>query len=108
MENLTAVLEKMSYQYYKDVMPQYYEVILKTKYRRDSSEAALQIMDMIHAGLTTDFAYFYNSNLNGIYWSLRDLIGVAKSTDFASLYAKNEKQYHTKLAELIDALRVDQ
>jgi len=108
VENLTAVLEKMSYQYYKDVMPQYYEVILKTKYRRDSSEAAPQIMDMIHAGLTTDFAYFYNSNLNGIYWSLRDLIGVAKSTDFASLYAKNEKQYHTKLAELIDALRVDQ
>lgn len=105
VETNTAVIEKMAYQYYTDVMPQYYDTVLKNKYRRDSSDEASQILDLIHNGLGTDFSYFYNTNLNNMFCSLRDLIGISKSTNFVSLYTKNEKRYQTGLSELIEALQ---
>ena len=104
VENLTAVLEKLSYYYYYDVMPQYYEVILKTKYRRDSSDAASQMLDLIHSSMTTDFAYIYNYGMSNMMISLRDLIGVSKSTDFASSFAKQEKAYNKVLSKLVEAM----
>ncbi len=105
VQETTAVLEEMSCQYYNDVMPTYYNVILKTKYRRDGSDKASQIMDILHDSMTTDFAYIYNYAMGNMIISLRDLIGIDKSTDFASHYAKNEKKYEDSLAKLIDAIR---
>ncbi len=104
VEGMTAILEKLSYNYYYDVMPQYYEVILKTKYRRDSSDAASQMLDLIHDNMTTDFAYIYNYGMSNMMISLRDLIGVSKSTDFASTYAKQEKAYNKVLGKLVEAM----
>lgn len=101
----TAVLEKLAYNYYYDVMPQYYDVILKTKYRRDSSDAASQILDLIHESMTTDFAYIYNYGMSNMMISLRDLIGVSKSTDFASTFAKSEKAYNKVFGKLVEAIR---
>lgn len=105
VNDTTAVLEEMSCQYYNDVMPTYYNVILKTKYRRDGSDKASQIMDILHDSMTTDFAYIYNYAMGNMIISLRDLIGIDKSTDFASHYAKNEKKYEDSLAKMIDAIR---
>ena len=101
---MTAILEKLSYNYYYDVMPQYFEVILKTKYRRDSSDAASQMLDLIHDNMTTDFAYIYNYGMSNMMLSLRDLIGISKSTDFASTYKKSEKAYNKVLGRLIEAM----
>ena len=105
VEGMTAILEKLSYNYYYDVMPQYFEVILKTKYRRDSSDAASQMLDLIHDNMTTDFAYIYNYGMSNMMISLRDLIGISKSTDFASTYAKQEKAYNKVLGRLIEAIK---
>ena len=104
VEGMTAILEKLSYNYYYDVMPQYFEVILKTKYRRDSSDAASQMLDLIHDNMTTDFAYIYNYGMSNMMLSLRDLIGISKSTDFASTYKKSEKAYNKVLGRLIEAM----
>ena len=101
----TAVLEKLGYYYYYDVMPEYYDVILKNKYRRDSSDAASQIIDLIHDSMTTDFAYIYNYGMSNMMLSLRDLIGVAKSTDFASSYKKSEKVYNKVFEKLLNSIR---
>lgn len=101
----TAVLERMAYYYYYDVMPQYYEVVLKSKYRRDSSDAASQILDLIHDGMTTDFAYIYNYGMSNMMLSLRNTIGVDKDTNFASKYAAGEKSYLSSLDKLIEAMR---
>ena len=101
----TAILEELSLQYYNNVVPSYYNVILKTKYRRDASDKASQILDLIHDGMTTDFAYIYNYAMGNMIISLRDLIGIDKSTDFASHYAKNEKKYEDSLAKLINAIQ---
>lgn len=104
VEGMTAILEKLSYNYYYDVMPQYFEVILKTKYRRDSSDAASQMLDLIHDNMTTDFAYIYNYGMSNMMLSLRDLIGISKSTDFASTFAKSEKAYNKVLGRLVEAM----
>ena len=101
----TAVLEKMGSVYFYDVMPKYYEIILKSKYRRDSSEAASQIIDLIHDGMTTDFAYIYNYAISNMMCSVRDLIGISKSSDFASEFARNEKVYNKTFNKLIAAIR---
>lgn len=108
MENSTAVLERMAYHYYEAVMPQYYDVILKAKYRRDASDTASQILDVIHDSMTTDFAYIYNYGMNNMMISLRNLIGVSKSTDFASTYAKNEQSYNQAMADLMEAMRTEE
>ncbi len=100
----TAVLEEMSMQYYYNVIPTYYNDILKSKYRRDSSDKASQIMDILHNSVSTDFAYVYNYAISGIITSLRDVVGVNKSADFASHYAKNNKVYTKSFEKLINSV----
>ena len=104
----TAVMEVMSHHYYYDVMPSYYEIILKSKYRRDSSEAASRIIDIIHDGMTTDFAYIYNYGISNMMCSVRDLIGISKSADFASEFARNEKAYNKTFGKLVKAIREEE
>ncbi|MBR4205884.1 MAG: hypothetical protein IKQ92_10435 [Clostridia bacterium] len=103
----SAVLEKMGYCYYYEVMPDYYDVILKTKYRRDSSDAASQIIDLIHDSMTTDFGYFYNYSLGNMMLSLRSMILIDKSKDFVSTYKRSEKIYERMLSNLLEAVRED-
>ena len=84
---------------------QYYDVILKNKYRRDSSDAASQVIDLIHDSMKTDFAYIYNYGMSNMMLSLRDLIGVSKSTDFASTFKKSEKVYNKVFSKLVESIR---
>ncbi len=106
VKTTTAVIETLGCQYYNDVMPQYYEVILKTKYRRDSSDAAAQIIDIVHDGMTTDFMYIYNYALSACYLNnSRELIGSSKSMDFASNYKKTEKQVNKLMEKLIASIK---
>lgn len=101
VEQSTAIMEEMAFLGYRDVLPAYYEVAIKVKYNRDSTDKAIQILDIIHDNCTTDFAFIYNYALGGVGLIERDLIG-GKKSDFASMYAKKEKTYEKKLAELID------
>jgi len=101
VEQATAIMEEMAFLGYRDVLPAYYEVAIKVKYNRDSTDAAMQILDIIHDNCTTDFAFIYNYALGGVGLIERDLMG-GKKSDFASMYAKKEKTYIKKLNELID------
>lgn len=103
-KNTTAVIESLACEYYHNVMPAYYDIVLKTKYQRDQSDTASMIMDMIHEGVCTDFTYFYNYALGAMLTSLRELIGVKKSTDFLSSFKSNEKSYLTSMENLIKAI----
>jgi hypothetical protein len=98
---VSATMEALAFEAYKSVTPAFYEIALKLKYIRDSDDTALQIVDMIHAGATTDFAYIYNYALNDIGLIMRALMG-GKRSDFASEYAKKENGVITKLDELIE------
>ena len=101
VEQATAIMEEMAFLGYRDVLPAYYEVAIKVKYNRDSTDKAMQILDIIHDNCTTDFAFIYNYALGGVGLIERDLMG-GKKSDFASMYAKKEKTYEKKLNELID------
>jgi len=105
VQNSTAVLEALGYAYYENVMPVYYEQIIKSKYRRDSSDYAAQMLDIIHDNLKTDFSYIYSSALSGLVTTnIRDLIGAQKSADFVSSYMSNEQTYLSGLEDLIEAV----
>ena len=101
VEQSTAIMEEMAFLGYRDVLPAYYEVAIKVKYNRDSTDAAMQILDIIHDNCTTDFAFIYNYALNGLGLIERDLMG-GKKSDFSSAYAKKEKIFQKKLDELIE------
>ena len=100
LDGISAVMEAMAFDGYRDVLPAYYEVAVKVKYSRDSTDAAMQILDLIHDNSTTDFVYIYNYAMNGLGLIERDLMG-GKKADFASAYAKKEKTCLKKLDELI-------
>lgn len=101
-----AVMEALAFEGYRLTLPAYYDVALKIKYVRDSDDDALKIVDMIHDGATTDFAYIYNYTLNGIGLIMRQLMG-SKSADFASKYAQlsgSALKLFDELIELYTAL----
>lgn len=100
-DNVCAVMEAMAFESYKDVTPTFYEIALKVKYVRDSDETALKIVDIIHAGATTDFAYIYNYALNNVGLIMRDLMG-GKNSDFSSAYAKIQNAVLTQFDALIE------
>lgn len=101
IDTVTAIMEALAFEGYKNVIPAYYEIALKVKYVRDSTETALQIIDTIYENSTTDFAYVYNYALNNIGLIMRDLMG-GKKSDFVSTYSSKEKLLITKFDELIE------
>lgn len=100
-ELISAVIEQLSFESYRNVTPQYYDVSLKNKYMRNTEDETSRIVDMIHDSITTDFSYVYNYALGNFFLGLRDLIGVNKSADFASYYKKLEKVSNKSFEKLL-------
>lgn len=95
-----AVIEALSSESYRSVLPTYYETALKIKYSRD--DITSQIIDIIHDASYTDFLYAYSSSLGGIGVIMRDLVS-ANSTDYMSRVTKKEKSVNKFLDKLITA-----
>ncbi len=95
-----ALLEAMSAQNYRTVIPAFYETALKVKYQSDSTAGL--VIDIIKSNAHTDFVYAYNYALNGAGLICRKMIA-ANSTDFASYWAAAQPGAETGLADLIKA-----
>lgn len=92
------ILEAMSAEGYKKVIPAYYEVALKQKFTYD--DESVRILELINEVRILDFAFVYCNNFNGI---VNDLLNPSKpSKDFASLYAKREKTLAAAVAKVSD------
>jgi len=96
----SAVLESLSAEGYKTVMPAFYEKSLQVKYTRD--DVSVQMLDIIKDTRVFDFGYYSNYNAN---------IGMAgyhlfkqKSYDFVSYYEKNETAAQRALDKYIDSI----
>ena len=87
VDAVCAVLEELSFQGYNELLPVYYDIVLKGKYVRDDVSA--QMIDIIRDSCSTDIAYVYGDAFNGMGYISRYLIQ-AKSNNFASEYAKRE------------------
>ena len=96
-----AVIEALSAEGYKKVLPAYNEIALKNKYLQD--DESIEMLDLINETKMLDFAWCYNVNYQGPYWFMRDLFigGKSPSTDFASWYDKNETKQQKQLDTII-------
>ncbi len=98
-ETLGAVLEVLSRESAKTVMPAYYETALKVKYARDDTSA--QMLDIIRYNISCVFPIAYGSYCANLplYEAFSVPLG-SKKTDFVSGYVKKEAKAQAKLDAL--------
>ena len=96
VDSVCAVLEEMAFLGYRDVLPEYYNVLMKNKYARDDISSSM--IDIIRDSLMTDIGMIYN--FNGMSNIMRRLIQ-GKSDNFASKYAEMEPAALVKIEEHI-------
>ena len=97
-EMIGYTIELMAAESYRQVTPEYYSVVLKSKYSADADDA--RMYDIILEGIRIDFGFVYASTMLGGPNNLFREI----DRDFASEYDSHESTYLTKLETLIDAL----
>ena len=91
-----AVLEEMAFLGYRDVLPDYYNVLMKNKYARD--EASATMIDIIRDSCAVDIAYIYS--FNSIGYLQRKLI--QDNPNWASTYATYYDAALIKIEELVE------
>lgn len=99
VDAVCAVLEEMSFRGYNELLPVYYETVLKNKYARDDTSA--QMLDLIRMNSWADIAYLYGSDFSNVAFIPRTLIA-ENSTDFVSKYKSIEEKAKTSSQNLID------
>ena len=103
-EFVGIITEALNAESFKTVVPQYYEVALKTKYTFD--DESVQILDMIVNSRVFDFGYIYDA-WKGMAFYTQYMIKDEKSTDFASYYASKSPasiEYYNDVFEFFDNL----
>ena len=98
LDMVGAVIEALSSETYRTVLPTYYETALKIKYSRDDQTS--QIVDIIHNASYTDFLYAYSSSLSSIGVIMRELVA-GNSTDYMSKVSKKQRSVDKCLNKII-------
>ena len=91
-----TIIESMSAEGYRQVIPAYYETALKGRYTHDSE--SVQMLELIRESAVIDFAYTYGTYAfcaRGLY----DLV-LKKNTDYASYHASRLKNAEQRIEEL--------
>lgn len=98
------ITEALCAESYRSVVPEYYDVVLKTKTSRDEESA--EMIDLIRDTLTFDIGYLCSTSLDGIGHLFVNLVR-NNSTDLASSYASKEKSAAKKLEEMLAAYGIE-
>ena len=93
-----AVIEALSSESYRTLIPVWYEDALKIKYSRDDKTS--QILDIIHDASYTDFMYAFSPNLSNIGCMMRDLVN-SNNTNYMSFVEKYENKVLDNLDKII-------
>lgn len=93
-----AVIEALSSESYRTMIPVWYEDALKIKYSRDDKTS--QIIDIIHDASYTDFMYAYSPNLSNVGCLMRDLVN-GNNTNYISFVEKYENKVLDNLEKII-------
>lgn len=99
VEAASAVLESLAYLGYNDVLPAYYETLLKAKYARDAKSA--QMIELIRDNFITDIAYVYSDAFNSMGYACRTMIQ-AKQENLEAWYTSKETAALTNMKDLIE------
>lgn len=97
VDAVCAALEELAFQGYRNVLPQYYDVLLKNKYARDDNSA--QMIEIIRSNTLTEFGRLFSLNTIA---SIQRLQIQARSSDFASKYASLIEGAQTVLDDYIE------
>ena len=101
-EMAAAVLEALSASNYTKVLPNYFELALKTKYSADSETS--EIFDIIHDSMVLDFGYTYDNavgNPVGVFNNVLNNINAFSSTVKAQ--ARMIDKLYAKMVETIES-----
>ena len=99
VETASAVLEALAYLGYQNVLPAYYESLLKAKYVRDAKSA--QMIELIRENFITDIAYVYGDAFNQLGYSGRYMVQ-NKHDNLQSWYTSKEKAALNEMKKLIE------
>ena len=99
VDYVATIIEAMSAEGYRQVLPAYYETALKGRYTHDSE--SVQMLEIIREGRIIDFAYIYSNDTactRALYSLLKD-----KKHDYASFYASKEPAAEKRIEDLTAA-----
>lgn len=99
LENTGLFLEAYSYQGYKNVRPQFYDVLLQRKIARDDESA--EMLDFIFNNLFIDIGALYD--FAGISATINDMNGKGNA-NIASYLEKNTEKIEKEIQKFVDAL----
>ena len=97
---ISAALEALSSESFKEVTPAYYEIALKVKFTRDSDSG--RMIELCHENVTIDFAAQWSNKLGDINHFFRGRAD-AKDEAIASTIAKNAKIWNKSMDKLVTA-----
>jgi hypothetical protein len=92
-----AVVEVLSAESWKGVMPTFYDTVMDSKIAND--EGTVRMLDTIFDSRVIDFAYLYDG-WNGWVFKMASLL--TGTQDFASFYAKQEKSVSKHYQKVLD------
>ena len=96
-EMIGAVVEVLSAESWKSVMPTFYDTVMDSKIAND--EGTVRMLDTIFDSRVIDFAYLYDGWDGWVFKMQSLLVG---SNDFASFYAKQEKAVSKHYQKVLD------
>ena len=98
-----TTIEKLCEESYREVTPNYFETVMKSKYlRTDSADRRdIAMYDYIVGGSRFDFGMVYSIAIDNPGFMLRHLIGRDNSADFASYWKSRESLIKSLYDELI-------
>jgi len=99
-----TVLEALAYFGWRDVMPEYYEVALKTKSARDNESA--EMLDIIFSSVTYDFTNIYAGAFDQQSSpSLLLRTTIYSNKELASTWASFAELHESTMEKLVDSLK---
>lgn len=102
VDMVSAVMEELAFQGYKNTSPAYYEIVLKGKYMRDSADVAAELIDLIHDAAYTETGYAYASMTASAGYMHRSLMN-EKSSNIVSKWASIQSKAEEAMATLIES-----
>ena len=96
-EMIGAVVEALSAESWKSVMPTFYDTVMDSKIAND--EGTVRMLDTIFDNRVIDVAYLYDGWKGWVFKMQGLLVG---NSDFASFYAKNEKAVAKHYEQVLD------
>jgi hypothetical protein len=96
LERTGIIMEALSAEGHRSVIPEYYEIALKVRDTRDDESE--KSIDLLYEGLMYDIAEFYNISFSNL---ITELVLTKQSSDFVSHYEKNEANAQKALDKFV-------